>query len=162
MAIIFLGLLLLVFALWMLDDVSGKDLKEIKPMSLSRLKIEYMSEKNRGYSKRLTIIENEVNSRQPGLIKAWNEEWRKEQEKIEQKHLERMKTDPAYRARQLSYQAQLAAAKSYSQGTKSKDASVVGRAVAGGIVAGPAGAVVGALSAVDKNNKNRSENNSNK
>lgn len=35
-----------------------------------------------------------------------------------------------------------------------KDASVVGRAVAGGIVAGPAGAVVGALSAVDKNNKN--------
>ena len=36
-----------------------------------------------------------------------------------------------------------------------KDASVVGRAVAGGIIAGPAGAVVGALSAVDKNNKNR-------
>ena len=34
-----------------------------------------------------------------------------------------------------------------------KDASVVGRAVVGGIVAGPAGAVVGALSAVDKNNK---------
>lgn len=39
----------------------------------------------------------------------------------------------------------------------SKDASVVGRAVAGGIIAGPAGAVVGALSAVDKNNKNRSK-----
>lgn len=36
-----------------------------------------------------------------------------------------------------------------------KDASVVGRAVAGGIIAGPAGAVVGALSAVDKNNKNK-------
>ena len=35
-----------------------------------------------------------------------------------------------------------------------KDASVIGRAVVGGIVAGPAGAVVGALSAVDKNNKN--------
>lgn len=35
-----------------------------------------------------------------------------------------------------------------------KDASVVGRAVAGGIIAGPAGAVVGALSAVDKNNRN--------
>lgn len=45
---------------------------------------------------------------------------------------------------------------SNSQSTsKSKDASVVGRAVAGQIIAGPAGAVVGALSAVDKNNKNR-------
>ena len=40
----------------------------------------------------------------------------------------------------------------------SKDASVVGRAVVGGVVAGPAGAVVGALSAVDKNNKKNSEN----
>ena len=39
--------------------------------------------------------------------------------------------------------------------SKSKDASVVGRAVAGQIIAGPAGAVVGALSAVDKNNKNK-------
>jgi len=38
-----------------------------------------------------------------------------------------------------------------------KDASVVGRAVAGGIIAGPAGAVVGALSAVDKNAKNRNK-----
>lgn len=38
---------------------------------------------------------------------------------------------------------------------KQKDASVVGRAVAGGVIAGPAGAVVGALSAVDKNNKNK-------
>lgn len=36
-----------------------------------------------------------------------------------------------------------------------KDASVIGRAVAGQIIAGPAGAVVGALSAVDENNKNR-------
>lgn len=36
-----------------------------------------------------------------------------------------------------------------------KDASVIGRAVAGGVLAGPAGAIVGALSAVDKNNKNR-------
>lgn len=36
-----------------------------------------------------------------------------------------------------------------------KSASVVGRAVAGQIIAGPAGAVVGALSAVDKNNKNK-------
>ena len=34
-----------------------------------------------------------------------------------------------------------------------KDASVVGRAVVGGIIAGPAGAVVGAASAVDKNNR---------
>ena len=34
-----------------------------------------------------------------------------------------------------------------------KPASVVGRAVAGGIIAGGVGAVVGALSAVDKNNR---------
>lgn len=42
-----------------------------------------------------------------------------------------------------------------SAGQSGKDASVIGRAVAGGIVAGPAGAVVGALSAVDKNNKKK-------
>ncbi len=37
----------------------------------------------------------------------------------------------------------------------SKGASVVGRAVVGGVIAGPTGAVVGALSAVDKNNKSK-------
>ena len=42
-----------------------------------------------------------------------------------------------------------------SSSSKEKDASVVGRAVAGGIIAGPAGAIVGALSAVDKNNKSK-------
>lgn len=36
-----------------------------------------------------------------------------------------------------------------------KDASVIGRAVVGAAIAGPTGAVVGALSAVDKNNKNK-------
>lgn len=38
-----------------------------------------------------------------------------------------------------------------------KDASVIGRAVAGAVIAGPTGAVVGALSAVDKNNKKKKE-----
>lgn len=38
---------------------------------------------------------------------------------------------------------------------KKKDASVIGRGIIGGIVAGPAGAVVGALSAIDKNRKNK-------
>ena len=38
---------------------------------------------------------------------------------------------------------------------KEKDASVVGRAVAGAVIAGPTGAIVGALSAVDKNNRNK-------
>ena len=38
---------------------------------------------------------------------------------------------------------------------KDKDASVIGRGIAGGVIAGPAGAVVGALSAVDKNNKKK-------
>lgn len=42
--------------------------------------------------------------------------------------------------------------------SKEKDASVIGRAVAGQIIAGPAGAVVGALSAVDHNNKNKKDN----
>ncbi len=41
-----------------------------------------------------------------------------------------------------------------SKGQNDKDASVVGRAVVGGIIAGGAGAIVGALSAVDKNNRN--------
>lgn len=44
---------------------------------------------------------------------------------------------------------------SSSYGNEGKDASVVGRAVAGTIIAGPVGGVIGALSAVDKNNKNR-------
>ena len=43
--------------------------------------------------------------------------------------------------------------KAAAEAKKNKDASVVGRAVAGGIIAGPTGAIVGALSAVDKNNK---------
>ena len=40
---------------------------------------------------------------------------------------------------------------------KGKEASVVGRAVVGGVIAGGAGAVVGALSAVDENNRKRSD-----
>ena len=40
---------------------------------------------------------------------------------------------------------------------KSGDASVVGRAVVGGIIAGPTGAIVGAASAIDKNQKNKSD-----
>lgn len=45
---------------------------------------------------------------------------------------------------------------SYATGSNSKkDASVVGRAVVGGVIAGPAGAVVGAASAIDKNLKNK-------
>ena len=41
--------------------------------------------------------------------------------------------------------------------TNDKDASVVGRAIVGGVIAGGAGAVVGALSAIDENNRKRSE-----
>ena len=39
--------------------------------------------------------------------------------------------------------------------SKEKDASVIGRAIVGAAIAGEAGAIVGALSAVDKNNKNK-------
>lgn len=42
-----------------------------------------------------------------------------------------------------------------SDSKSNKDASVVGRAVAGGVIAGPVGAVVGAASAIDKNMKNK-------
>lgn len=38
-----------------------------------------------------------------------------------------------------------------------KEASVIGRAVVGGIIAGPAGAVIGAISAVDKNMRNNKQ-----
>lgn len=38
---------------------------------------------------------------------------------------------------------------------KKKEASVVGRAIVGGIIAGEVGATVGALSAIDENNKNK-------
>lgn len=48
------------------------------------------------------------------------------------------------------------ALRNYSPKTSNgKDASVVGRAIVGGVVAGPVGAVVGALSAVDKNNRSK-------
>ncbi len=36
-----------------------------------------------------------------------------------------------------------------------KDASVVGRSLVGGIVAGPVGAIIGGLSAVNKNNRKK-------
>lgn len=39
--------------------------------------------------------------------------------------------------------------------SKEKEASVVGRAIVGAAIAGETGAIVGALSAVDKNNKNK-------
>jgi len=39
--------------------------------------------------------------------------------------------------------------------SKEKDASVIGRAIVGAAIAGETGAIVGALSAVDKNNKNK-------
>ena len=38
--------------------------------------------------------------------------------------------------------------------TQNKNSSVIGRGVAGAIIAGPTGAVVGALSAIDNNMKN--------
>ena len=44
-----------------------------------------------------------------------------------------------------------------SKKQNNKDASVVGRAVVGGVIAGGAGAVVGALSAVDENNRKHSD-----
>ncbi len=43
----------------------------------------------------------------------------------------------------------------YGSNSSGKDASVIKRAAAGAVIAGPAGAVVGALSAVDKNNRKR-------
>ena len=45
----------------------------------------------------------------------------------------------------------------YKPAPPPKEKSVIGSAVAGGIIAGPAGAVVGAIHAADKNSKIRSE-----
>lgn len=42
-----------------------------------------------------------------------------------------------------------------NRGYSNKDASVVGRAAAGWVIGGPVGGVIGALSAVDKNNRQR-------
>lgn len=42
-----------------------------------------------------------------------------------------------------------------NRGYSSKDASVVGRAAAGWVIGGPVGGVIGALSAADKNNRQR-------
>lgn len=43
----------------------------------------------------------------------------------------------------------------FSRPQPKKDASIIGRSVVGGILAGPAGAVVGAISALNKNMKKR-------
>ena len=51
---------------------------------------------------------------------------------------------------------QLKADKLRNELNPQKDASVVGRAVAGGVIAGPTGAIVGAASAIDKNMKKNS------
>ena len=51
---------------------------------------------------------------------------------------------------------------SASTAKESKGASVVGRAVAGGIIAGGAGAVVGAISAIDKNQREEASKQKNK
>ena len=47
--------------------------------------------------------------------------------------------------------------KAAAEAQQNKDASVVGRAVVGSVIAGPVGAVVGALSAVDENNRKHNQ-----
>lgn len=42
-----------------------------------------------------------------------------------------------------------------SRSGKKKPASVAGRAIAGGVIAGPAGAIIGAISAADENSRNK-------
>ena len=63
--------------------------------------------------------------------------------------------DDEARKRELQADYAEAVRKFGSNSSSQKDASVVGRAVAGAVIAGPAGAVVGALSAVDKNMRNK-------
>jgi len=74
----------------------------------------------------------------------------KPQEEIELENARKKKHDEAMR-----YILSSSSISSDLPRSKEKDASVIGRAVAGAVIAGPAGAVVGALSAVDKNNKNK-------
>ena len=156
-------------AVWLFSyqsKLNNEYVSKLKAMSEYQLKQEYRSEKRQAgsgafgkiHADNMRKIVQVANSRQQGLVQKWNDEEAAE----ERRRIERMATDPAYRAAQLAHQAELANAKAYnSQGTKridNKEASVVGRAVAGGIIAGQAGAVVGALSAVDKNNRNAASN----
>ena len=70
--------------------------------------------------------------------------------------VERVEVKPTYVSNGSSSLITYNTPTSVSQKTSNKkDASVVGRAVVGGIIAGPAGAIVGAISAADKNHKNK-------
>jgi hypothetical protein len=77
---------------------------------------------------------------------------KKEAEKLHQELLRQeqmlLRSSPKAYAQ---YQAQKSTSASTTQ--KGKDASVIGRAAAGAVIAGPAGAVVGAISAADKNSR---------
>lgn len=57
-------------------------------------------------------------------------------------------------AREDAYTAKMLADMEREKQKQNKEASVIGRAVVGGVIAGPTGAVVGAISAVDKNMQN--------
>ena len=83
----------------------------------------------------MKIIEDALNKRFPEVTKKWRKE-----------------ADAKYK--QLGDNGSLH--KYFDFNEPKKDASVVKRAIAGQIIAGPTGAVVGALSAVDNNNKNKS------
>ena len=85
---------------------------------------------------KMNILKNEISKRFPEVTKQWQEEANKKYEQMK-------KDGTLYQA--LTTQLH----------ENKKDASVIKRGIAGQVIAGPAGAVVGALSAVDKNNRNQ-------
>lgn len=103
----------------------------------------------------LKFMEDEANRRVPGLGTKWKDEEIKKEEK--RKNEKRVPKSTNYQAAQDAINKYW----DHVNGTsnKPKDASVVGRAIVGGALAGSAGAVVGALSAVDKNNRNANKSN---
>lgn len=75
-----------------------------------------------------------------------NEEtWKKQQKELEEQTKKRQQELRELQLRLLKLQAPQA---------QTKQASVIGRGIVGAAIVGPTGAVIGALSAVDKNNRN--------
>lgn len=101
-------------------------------------------------SEKLNIIRLELNKRQIGEIsKSWENEIYDDDRRLQAFlgiDLNSVKNTPSENS-------------TNNTSRENKPASVVGRSIVGGVVAGPAGAVVGALSAVDKNIRNSNKSN---
>ena len=163
---------------------NGRDYKaykeQVEKMNMVTLEFEYKklytmkgmqlssTAKKKDCLKCLEIATAEINNRIPNMLNQWETEV-----KANIGNRENNKKTP-----DRSYKSSLKSTSSYShnpytntasthtgysdsaygnttESSNKKNASVVGRAIAGGMVAGPVGAIVGAISAADKNNRNK-------